>query len=314
MESSDVSVEVAWLHYIGGLTQSEIAKRRGLSKATVHRLIRAAHEGGTVRVFVSSRPAEVMTLEQELIDKYGLSVCRLAPTLDDNGSQDAQAAAVASLAAQSFLVNLEAADGGIIGLGAGRTLAAMARAVPRINRPDAEFVSLTGEFSVFRVGQSPDVIQRLAELTGGTGYSIAAPFIANSEEDREVLIAQEGTRVALEKIREAGLTFSGIGHLDAGSFLTEFNLISSEEVDKLRVLGVVADFCGNLLDAEGRFVDSEIGRRTICCDIDMLKSKQNAAVAYGPEKVPAIHSVLKSGLLSELISDAGTAKDLVALK
>lgn len=313
MANNDTSIELAWLHYIAGLTQAEIAKRRGISKATVHRLIRAAHESGAVRVIVSARPDEVLELEQKLTETFDLTVCRLAPALDPDGNSETQLNAVAALAAQSFISHVEAEDTGVIGLGAGRTLAAMARAVPRINRPKAEYVSLTGEFSMFRTGQSPDVILRLAERTGGTGYSITAPMFANTAKDREVLVAQDGIRLALEKTQEATTTFSGIGHLEWGSFLIAFKLISNSELAELKKLGVVADFCGNLLDSAGQVVDCDLGQRTVCCDIDSFRGKKNAAVALGPDKVTAIHAVLRAGVLTELTTDAMTAKALLEM-
>ncbi|MCY6381562.1 sugar-binding transcriptional regulator [Hoeflea prorocentri] len=308
-DPEDASVDVAWLHYVAGLTQAQIAKQRGLSKATVHRLLRAAHESGAVRVFVGERPASTVKLERDMVSAFGLETCRLVPSVlsDVRSVTDG----VAALAAQSLLAQLEANRGVVFGLGAGRTLAAMAAAFPRVSFPAAEFVSLTGDFSVFRTEHSTDVIRRLADRTGGTGYSIAAPILANSQADRDVLVSQAGTRIAFQKIRQAGSTFIGIGHLHDGSFLSAFNLLNDEEISGLRKQGVVADLCGTLLDAGGQPVDCDVGQRMLACRLDDLRGKRNTAVAFGETKIPAIKAVLKTGLLSELISDAATAEGLL---
>ena len=307
---SDASLDVAWLHYVGGLTQAEIAKRRGLSKATVHRLLRAAHENGAVRVFIGERPNAVVDLEQEMISAFGLRTCRLAPpALTDPASV---LEGVASLAVQSLMARLEQKKDSVIGLGAGRTLGAMARAFPTVRIPEAEFVSLTGDFSVFRIGHSTDVLRRLSDRTGGTGYSIAAPILADTEADRETMISQKGTRIAFRKISESQCTFLGVGDMNDGSFLTAFNLVTPDELSALREIGVAADLCGTLVDVDGQPVDCEIARRMLACGLQELEGKHNTAVAFGIDKVAAIGAALKSGLISELISDFATSKQLIA--
>ncbi|WP_421850420.1 sugar-binding transcriptional regulator [Oricola sp.] len=307
--ASDASIDVAWLHYVGGLTQAEIAKQRGLSKATVHRLLRAAHESGAVCVFIDAQPSAEVELEQQMIARFGLTSCRLVPSTITGEEQIRDG--VASLAARSLLSQLEVNKNAVIGLGVGRTLTAMARAFPRARYPDVEFVSLTGDFSVFRTGHSTDVLRRLADRTGGRGYAIAAPILANSETDRNVLMAQSGTRIALQKTRDAKLAFVGVGHLGEGSFLQAFNLVDKAELEELRALGAVADFCGTLLDADGQPVDCDVARRVVACHIDELAKKRNTAIAFGTGKIPAILSVLRAGLVAELISDTKTAELLL---
>ena len=235
--------------------------------------------------------------------------CRLVPSAisGNEGIRDG----VAALAARSLLAQLETNKSAVIGLGVGRTLAAMARAFPRARYPEAEFVSLTGDFSVFRIGHSTDVLRRLADRTGGKGYAIAAPILANSETDRDVLLTQSGAQIALQKTREAKLSFVGIGHLGEESFLQAFNLVDSAELEELRAQGAVADFCGTLLDADGQPVDCSVSRRVVACDIGELAKKRNTAVAFGSGKVEAILSVLKAGLVAELISDVSTAELLL---
>lgn len=313
MKQTDAAIDIAWLHYVGGLTQADIAERRNISKATVHRLIKAAHENGDVRVFVQGNTEKRLNLEQALCELFQLECCLIAPSFDADIPVEKQIDAVASLGAQYLYAYLDTHKTGVIALGAGRTMASMARSFVRINRPDIEFVNLTGEFSVFTVGQSPEVIRRLADRTGGTGYAIAAPMLANTPEDRDVLIHQRGTQVAFEKIKEASISFNGIGHLNRHSFLTEFDLITEQEVQKLKDIGVVADFSGHLLDQAGEIIECSVSQRMISCDIEILRQKKNIAMAAGAEKAPAILSVLRAGLLCGLMVDEDTAQKVLEL-
>lgn len=284
-----------------------------MSKATVHRLIKTAHENGSVRVFVETGTQDCLEVEQALCAAFKLKSCRIAPSLGADIDNTTRIEAIAALGAQTLLSHLESHKNCVVGVGSGRTLGALAKLFPRINRDEVEFVNLTGEFSVFRVGRSPEVIKRLAERTGGTGFSIAAPIIADSAEDREVLIAQRGTQLAFSKLKMADICFHGIGHLGEGSFLTEFNLVTNEDLKELRALGVVADFSGNLLDAHGNRVDCDVNRRMVSCNLDTLRGKQNFAVAGGIEKAAAILSALRSGFLVGLITDLDTALEVMRL-
>ena len=47
-----LAVRAAWLHYAGGLTQAEVAKRLGITSVKAHRLITKLAESGAVKVTI----------------------------------------------------------------------------------------------------------------------------------------------------------------------------------------------------------------------------------------------------------------------
>jgi DNA-binding transcriptional regulator LsrR (DeoR family) len=53
----------AWLHYVGGLTQSAVAKRLGMPSVKAHRLIAKAVADGVVKVTIDGDIAECVELE-----------------------------------------------------------------------------------------------------------------------------------------------------------------------------------------------------------------------------------------------------------
>ena len=61
MQGNDRSLaaRAAWLSFIGGYTQEEIAQRLGLSRVKINRLIAEATEAGLVRVFVEGNDGRV---------------------------------------------------------------------------------------------------------------------------------------------------------------------------------------------------------------------------------------------------------------
>ena len=54
-----LAVRAAWLHYAGGLTQAEVAKRLGITSVKAHRLITKLAESGAVKVTIDGDVAEI---------------------------------------------------------------------------------------------------------------------------------------------------------------------------------------------------------------------------------------------------------------
>ena len=56
--TTDMAIRAAWMSFVGGATQGEIATRLGISNAKVHRLIAHAQRTGLVRFQIAGRPAD----------------------------------------------------------------------------------------------------------------------------------------------------------------------------------------------------------------------------------------------------------------
>ena len=88
-----------------------------------------------------------------------------------------------------------------IGVGHGRTLAAVADALPKLARPQSQFVSILGSLTRRSTANPFDVIYRFAERTGGAGYFVPAPFFVDSVDDAEVLRSQRVVQDVLGRAR-----------------------------------------------------------------------------------------------------------------
>ena len=179
-DTQDQIREIAWMHYVGGLTQAQIATRRGLSKMKVHRFVQAAHEQGLVKIFVNNVPTNCMELESRLIEDYGLSSCTIVPDVNELQTMDISMPAVASAGARFLHGRLESTDQMILGIGSGRTMSAIVKAMPAIKRKKAEFISVTGDFAALSDANPFEVIHALIDKTEGKGYAFTAPLIVDS--------------------------------------------------------------------------------------------------------------------------------------
>ncbi|MGB9592530.1 MAG: sigma factor-like helix-turn-helix DNA-binding protein, partial [Anaerolineae bacterium] len=71
---------VAWFYYVEGLTQKEIAKRFGISRVKVVRLLKEARRRGIVEIRIADTWASYLPLERALRLKFGLQDAAVVET------------------------------------------------------------------------------------------------------------------------------------------------------------------------------------------------------------------------------------------
>ncbi len=299
----------AWLSYVGGLTQEDIAGRLKVSRVKVNRLIALAHRQGLIRVFVEGTAAECVALEDEIARAFDLRFCTVAPDL---GETDLPLQALAAAGAHYLIGVLEQPHVRVVGIGHGRTLAAVIDRLPRLARADLEFVSLLGSLTRSAAANPFDVIHRLAGKVGGDSYFLPVPFFADSVEDKAVLAAQRSVRDVFALAEKADLVIVGIGELSAHAHLLQTGMITEAEFAELEQAGAVGEVLGHFFDEHGRSVEADINRRALGLAPADLRGKEVVAIAGGRGKARAIAAVLESGLSTGLVTDEATARRLAA--
>lgn len=303
-----LATRAAWLHYAGGLTQAQVAARLGLTGLKAHRLITRANQDGLVKVFVDGEIAECAELEQRLATSHGLGTCEVVPDLEE-GALPLRALGIAG---GGFLRReLERGEYRLIGVGHGRTLAASVDSLPRTPAGGARFVSLLGGLTHTFAANPYDVVHRLTERTGAQAYVMPVPFVANTAEDRDVLLGQRGISHVFGLARRADLLLAGIGTAEREASLVSTGLIEPSEIDEVRRAGGVGELLGHFFDGAGRPVETALQGRLLALTLEELRGRRIVAIAGGRIKVPALRSVLASGLLAGLITDERTARALV---
>jgi DNA-binding transcriptional regulator LsrR (DeoR family) len=299
--SHSLARRAAWLCYVEGRTQAEVANHLGLSRVKVTRLIALAHRIGAVKVFVEGVPAECVLLETTFKQRFGLRFCRVCPSAT-RGAQDQDLMRTLGTAGAEFLHNhIERHPRARIGIGHGRTLTAVAEALPRQPRPNVTFVSLLGSFTRRATANPFDVINRLADRAGSEAYYVPAPFFADSAEDAEVLRGQKLVEAALALAEKAELLLVGIGNLRNTPEIYE------PERKNLARQGIVAEVLGQFLEGGGAIVECDMARRSVSLRLEHFRGKEVVAVAGGDDKTEAVAAVLRSGMLTGLVIDEPTA-------
>jgi DNA-binding transcriptional regulator LsrR (DeoR family) len=303
-----LAARAAWLHHVEGLTQTEVAKRLGLAPLKAHRLIARAAREGLVRVFVEGPIGECIELERGLQNEFGLGFCRVVP----GGGEAGLPLRALGRAAAGFLRGvLDRGEHRVIGVGHGRTLAAMVSELPRCPAKGVRFISLLGSLPRVMAANPYDVIWRLADKTSADADVMPVPFLANTPEDRAVLLRQEGVAETLAAAGTASLFLIGIGEVGGRAFLPSSSAIVAREAAALRQAGAVGEMLGFYFDRDGTPVETPLRDKVIGLAPEAVRGRQAIGVAGGSDKAAAIQSVLRSGLLNGLITDEATARRLV---
>lgn len=311
---ASMATRAAWLHFAGGLTQAEVAKRLGLTSLKAHRLIARASREGLVKVYIDGEISECVALEDRLSAAFGLGFCQVVPNLDTEFDDSDLPLKPLGMAGGQFLRRaLEQGEDALIGVGHGRTLAAAVENLPRINAGETRFVSLLGGLTRKFAANPYDVIHRLAERTGAEAYVMPVPFFANSVEDRAVLMAQKGIKDVFDLAGAASLLVVGIGTVSPSASLVASGMVEPAEIQAVKQAGGRGEILGHFFDAEGAPVATGLSQRTLSLPREAIRERKVVAIAGGPAKVEAIKSILESRLLHGLITDERTANGLVGL-
>ncbi|WP_250456179.1 sugar-binding transcriptional regulator [Caballeronia sp. ATUFL_M2_KS44] len=299
-----LAIRAAWLHYVAGQTQADVASRLGVTSLKAHRLIMRANQSGAVKFSIDGDVAECAVLEAGLAHRYGLSYCEVVPDLNEG---ELPLRALGFAGSQFLQREILALQNGVIGIGHGRTLAAAVANIPRMDAGTVRFVSLLGGVTRKYTANPYDVIHRLAEQTGAMSYVMPLPFFANTAEDREVLLSQRGAREVFDLAAHADLMLVGIGSVNADAQLVASQMIEPAEIDEVREMGGAGEVLGHFFSAEGESVETSLAARTVAPELEDLKGRRIVGIAGGASKIAAIRAVLKSGLLSGLITDEVSA-------
>ncbi len=304
-----LAAAVARLFFDRQMTKVEIASHLGISRFRVARLLEGALRDGLVRIEYRDTPADDRALATAVETRFGLDLCAVAAVAD------ASAPRLAAAVLDGLIAPAE-----VIGVAWGSTLAAVVRAVtPRV-LPDVTVVQLAGSSASLGRDRDPGELSRgLADRLGATHHGIYAPAFVASARLRDSLIRQPEVADAFARFPDVTLALVGIGAMPraegeaASSSLLRSGTLGVEDVGRLVAAGAVGDLVVHAFDRTGRFVAPELGARSIAIGVAELRAVRRVmAVATGTAKVAAIRGALATGLVGILVTDAPTARQLLA--
>ncbi|CAG9216451.1 DNA-binding transcriptional regulator [Paraburkholderia caribensis] len=313
MPEADVTVDaeeelqarVAWHYYIGNMTQQEIAHRIGSNRVRVNRLLAAGRESGLVQITINSRIAPCIALEQQLVERFELDDAVVVPT---GISPEANMAALGIGAAGCLVKRIT--EGTTVGVGWGRTIRAVLRAMPQRAYGAVNAVSLQGGLSHCPSINTFDIVSDFANLCQADAYLFAAPIYVGSQKARDLILQEETVRGTYELARNANLALLTCGDLTE-SLVVTYGISKPDDLRTLRKTGAIGDMLGHFMDANGDPIDHPLNRRTVAISLDDLRKIDDVVlVSGGTKKFHVTRAALRGRYASVLVTDEDTARRL----
>jgi DNA-binding transcriptional regulator LsrR (DeoR family) len=303
----DDAARAAWLYFIAGRTQDEIAAQLDLSRQAVQRLVAVAVSEKLIKFRLDHPIAACAELAAALTDRYELAFCDVTPSDRDAPGLTAGIAAAAAVRLQRLLASKEPLT---ICVGTGRTLRAAVEELDTLDRPQHKVVSLVGSMAAGGHASPYDVVMRLGDKVGAQRYPMPAPVFTETIADREALQSQRSFTVLRELRERARASFVGISQVGPQAPIHRDGFVSDADVQALMDAGAVGEITGWSFDAAGRLLDNPINRRVASLPLEIPPRRLTVVVGGGPQKVAPLRAALQGRCLSALITDEMTAKAL----
>lgn len=310
-EDPQTEVRAAWLYYMEGLTQGEIADRLKMTRLRVNRLLVEARGNGLVNITINSRLESCVRLERALVDAFGLKDAVVVPT----PANAEQIAPQIGKAAGEFVSRLIEDDPkGVFGVGWGGTLRETIRHVRPGQHPGLSVTSMMGGLTYGIELNTFEIASLFAGLWQAECHYLAAPIYAGTPQSRDTILAQDVFEAAFERIRATDIAILSAGDLSERSLLVRYGLPRDIGVDELARHGAVGDMLGQFIDRHGEAIDHSINRRAIALPLEALRSLPTVILASGgTNKAAIIAAALRARLASVLITDEDAAAAALAL-
>jgi deoxyribonucleoside regulator len=299
--------EIATLYYKEKKTQSQIGKRLGYSRSAISRILTEAEEQGIVEIIIKYPLSRDANLERRLKEKYHLDA---AFVVNSSGTSYANAQQLVGRMG-AFFLEQSLKDDITIGIGWGISISEVVRYLPELPLSDARVVQVLGAVG----GRSdphvdgPDVAATFASKLNAKYHILHAPLFLDTKDACSTLKEQKQIAEILEEGVHCDIALLGIGTVEVDplySSIYRSGFLAEEEIRSVMKQGGLGNFCGMILDKDGRILDNEISARTMAVDLEKLRDNcgRIVGIAAGEKKSKAIKSVLNGNWLDVLITDS----------
>ncbi|MBO0958655.1 sugar-binding transcriptional regulator [Neobacillus sp. MM2021_6] len=289
------------MYYNDGWTQAEIAKKLGVSRPVISKLLQKAMDEGIVNIYIKDETVRTVELEQQLEKYFGLQDAIVVP---NNGLSNELAKRAVGLAGANYISrNMKGIKS--IGISWGSTLAYLVQEYPYERREEVKIVPLEGGMGVREVEiHANQLANELAKKINGTCTYLYAPAIVETEELKERLMALQDIETVLESGRHVDMALIGIGNPFSDSTLIKIGYLDEKDVNHLRKMGTVGDIGFRFFDGQGQQINDSSSSKIIGITLEELRNINKViAVAEGEQKAESVLGALRGKLIDVLIID-----------
>ena len=307
-ESDLLAVRAAELYYEENKTQDEIGALLKITRWKVGRLLAAAKEQGIIRIEIIHPHARKISMEHELVDRFGLEAAVVVPADQDASSMTERVAR----AGADYLASMRPRTH-VLGVSWGKTLSELAKALPTGWSTPVQVVQVNGGVSrSASPGQAAATATQIAQKSQGDVTLLPSPAILERVETKRAIEADRAVSEVLLRAHSADTFLFSAGPANEVSIHLQSGYIDHADIERLQKRGAVGDVLGRYITPEGNIADPELDERTLGLSLDDLRAgKRRIAVLAGSDKHPVALAIAKNGLATALITDEETARFLL---
>lgn len=303
---ADIKARVAWLYYMEGMTQDQIAQEIGIHRTRVLRLLSASRQDGTVQIKVTARLTRCVELERRVERAFAIERAIVIPQTRGPTPVGAVIGSVLGAYISDALQSRMT-----VGLGWGRTLSHSLPAIVNNGHSEVTVVSLLGGLTKVSAVNPSEFAWRIADRLSADCYLLAAPVFAPDPRTREALMTHPGIKEVFGRAAQLDLAILSVGDLSPQSTFSEYGLLEREELASLHRAGAVGDVLCRFINAEGEVIRHPVNDRVVAVDPRHLTGARKIVLASGGwHKCQAILASIRLLKPHVLITDEAVAEQL----
>jgi DNA-binding transcriptional regulator LsrR (DeoR family) len=311
-EKSTDALKVARMYYYQNMTSEAIAHELNVSRSTVSRLLTYAREQGLVNIQIVDPNEHPQQLEKKIVEQFKIKRAHVVPVPGIAGESEWLVRVVQYAA--NYLNSLFDSNM-VMGIAWGTTISAVASHLqPKVTH-DSQIIQLNGAGNTQSMGieYASEIMVRFAQNYQATANLFPVPTFFDYAATKAALWKERSIRRLLDLQNQADLLLYSIGAINAGvpSHVYSAGYLEKSDFQELKRLRLAGDIATVFFREDGSFDNIPINERTSGPDLRLFQRKHGICVVSGLGKVRGLTAALKGGLISELIIDEPTARNLV---
>lgn len=300
------------MYYLQDQTMDAIARELRTSRSTVSRLLSTARETGLVQIQIKTPSDRAPELERVIKNRYKVEV-HVVP-ISDILTEIEVLERVSMQAARTIgpLVDSNA----VIGVAWGSTVSTVSRHLTRKITHGTTIVQLNGAGNTQTSGitYASEIIRRFGTAYGAKVEQFPVPAFFDHAETKAMMWQERSVRRILDLQERMTIAIFGVGSMDAEipSHVYSGGYLDSTDLDALEASGVAGDVATVFFRSDGSYDGIVLNSRSSGPSLDSLrKVRRRICVVSGRKKITGLRGALAAGLVTDLILDETTARELV---
>ena len=308
-EETSLLARIAWMYYIQGMTQEEVAEKLKFSRTKVTRMLAKARDAGIVEININNSFRSCLDTEDMLKNRLKLQEVIIVPT----GNTEEETKAGVGKACAAFIEQI-LEDGDILGIAWGTSLYNAGKYL-RVQKPrNITVIQLMGGLNVSEKINPQEILKLIASKLNATGVWLNTPAIVDTPKIKKALLSDEGVSRALERGKSCTKAIIGLGDVTNDASLIACNALTTKDMEELKSMGAVGDILSWFFDINGVPIQNNMAERAISVPLeDIKKIPLRIGVTAGVRKAGAILGAIRGGYLNALVTDEKTAKEVLRL-